>query len=341
MSRGKTMAKYHVNYEGKILPCRAKLGRCPYSSANHGDSYEELYSKAQEFSLDELPFDTKYKLDHGRPLDGGLAEISNEIEQSEAPLELVVGTLKAARENIDSDKIPKSLKGTYDRLTNKAVKYVLANRMGMNDSIGIQGGFYLEVMEKARKERRMMGFFANSSDPHVAYSLEIELKREKDNIQKINDFFNNRVPSPLSEKERERYRDYITEQYNYYSNILNTSKLITQPNWNWSKRREHFRKYMPQLSNGELLGAYDDLFVSDNTIKEALNSVDNFNYKYNNSISPEANENLSRWFATQRKQKDRFILKGTERILLGLEVVKELENRKLAHGDVIRAEKEN
>ena len=55
---------YHINYEGKVYPCRAKVRSCPYGADRHASNKEELYYKSMKFSPSvEIPQSIKGEID--------------------------------------------------------------------------------------------------------------------------------------------------------------------------------------------------------------------------------------------------------------------------------------
>ena len=116
--------KYHINYDGRILPCRAKVKKCPYGPSRHADSYEELYLRAMQlYNHAPVDNDLKVKLNSGKML-SDLSPISPELEKSKAPIETLLSTLKYAMSSVDSGKMPYELKKEENAAANSCARII-------------------------------------------------------------------------------------------------------------------------------------------------------------------------------------------------------------------------
>ena len=94
---------YHLNPDGKIYPCRARVQKCPYGDDMHAETKEELYVKAMQIYKTVKPSKgvmSELKL-YGAFSD--FTPMSKELETSNAPIELILASLdegiKTVKEN--------------------------------------------------------------------------------------------------------------------------------------------------------------------------------------------------------------------------------------------------
>jgi len=99
--------RFHINFEGKIYPCNAKVFRCPYGEDSHSTNKLELYSILMErHGVDaKPPKSAMYELRTYNRLTN-LKPLSDSIETADCPIEVIVVTLNEAIshiKNIDID----------------------------------------------------------------------------------------------------------------------------------------------------------------------------------------------------------------------------------------------
>lgn len=333
------MTKYHINYEGKILPCRARVKKCPYGAARHGDSYEELYEQAMEvYSNARPPQNIQEQLESGEVL-RGLDGISKELETSKAPIELLLSTVSLARKKADNDIMPTYIANNRKKVIETAATAIEAARLTVNKRMGLPIDMEREAFALAEERAKSRGFLNRKKyiSDKLAGDKEAEVMSMKKQIDEITAWERTHSQNVLTEDEKRNYKRALESDYNNYSKALNTSKLITQPDWSNSARLERINENLHEMTDQELLSMYDDLTVSDNEVNDSLKDVNYFQYRRRKDLSDEANDNIEEWYNRNQERARKFVIRGSGRILLSMRVAKELTMRDVRFGDVIRA----
>lgn len=336
------MTKYHINYEGKILPCRARVKKCPYGSARHADSYEELYERAMEdYSNAKPPENVAQELEAGEIL-SGMHGISDELETSKAPIELMLATIDLARKKADNDVMPSYLVNNRKKIIEKAAEAIEAARLTVNPHMGLTPEMVVEARELAEKRSKSRGFFERKKyvNDKLAAEKEQEVKMMKDKIDEIARWEKTHSQNVVDQETKRNYKKALEIDYNNYSKALNTSKLITQPDWTNTERLEQVNENIQNMTDQELLSMYDDLTISDTEIRKNLNDINFFRYNRRSDLSDKANDNIEAWYNRNNERARKFVLRSSGRILLSMRVAKELTMRDVRFGDVIRASNE-
>lgn len=330
------MTRYHINYDGKILPCRAKVKKCPYEDARHGNSYEELYPIVMS-NYNSTPSDPSLvkKLQSGETI-GSLEVISSQLEDSRAPMETMIATLGLALANVDSGDLPHELKRTEKRAVDLC--YKLFER---NASIP---SFVPVPIKNTAHEKWVSegcpqviqdynkGGFENKGIRDQLEALSADEMRE---ISKWR-----RSHTQLDPELKKNYREALTTDYNNYSRALNTSKLLTQSTeWTQGKSQEEIQASLKQMTGVELLSMYDDLTVADDELKESIRASKNFRYQRRTDVSEAANDNIERWYTRNQERARRMLVNSSQRILLSMNIANELKDREINFGDNIRISK--
>lgn len=336
------MTKYHINYEGKILPCRARVKKCPYGPARHADSYEELYERAMEdYSNAKTPEEVAQQLKSGKIL-RGMQDISKELETSKAPIELMLATIDLARKNADNDIMPAKLANNRKKIIETAATAIEAARLTVNSRMGLTPEMTIEARNLAEKRAKSRGFFERKKyiSDELAAQKEQEVIRMRPQIDEIDQWERTHAQTPIDPTTKRNYKRALEDDYNNYSKALNTSKLITQPDWTNSERLEQVNENLHEMSDQELLSMYDDLTISDSEIRKNLDDINFFRYNRRNDLSEAANDNIEAWYNRNNERARKFVLRSSGRILLTMRVAKELTMRDVKFGDVIRASNE-
>ena len=87
---------YHINHEGKVYPCRARILKCPYGADMHAETKEELYYKIMSIEREvEVPSSVISEVSKIGRLKS-LQPISKELETSPHPIETIITRLDYA-----------------------------------------------------------------------------------------------------------------------------------------------------------------------------------------------------------------------------------------------------
>lgn len=325
------MALYHINYEGKILPCRAKVKKCPYEESRHGSSYEELYPVAMSH-YNSVPTDENLvrDLQNGKTLTD-LSPISDQLETSVAPMESMINTLGLALKNVDKGKIPQNLAESESKAT------------------GICYDLYSENLEPPKfvpkyiRDKAYSEWVKNGKQV-VRHRSDVSgqtLTRANEELTMIEDEVNQayewrRTHANQSAQFRKDYAEGLRTDYNAYSKALNTSKMLTQPTWASGKSTQEIETNLKGMMGVELLSLYDDLTLSDKELNESLEEVNHFRYNRRSDLSDKANDNVENWYRRNQVLAKRHKVASSQRLLLSIHVAKELMSRDIAFGDFIK-----
>ncbi len=335
---------YHINFDGKILPCRARMKKCPYGSARHASTYEELYDKAMtEFSNVQVPEQLSNKLNRGIMLNG-LQSISTEVEKSKAPLELVIATLDKAIKTANNDTMPYDIKKMKENAIQVVADVQESAMMNWTPEYEIPNSIEFPAHEiaKERVGKEKVKFFSLKSRKSESQFKDrlnkfMDIKKE---INEVNEWEQTHTTTTRTEEERTHYVNELTKDFNAYSKALNTSKLLTRPEIKNERELEAFQSNLRNMTNAELLALYDDLNISDSEMKNNLNSINNFNYIRRTDLSDTANDNIEEWYKRNQIKAQRYVLRSSKNVLISMAVAKEFLQREKSLGNIIKATKE-
>lgn len=320
--------RYHINYDGKILPCRAKVKACPYGPARHANSYEDLYYRYNDqFNSIEPSGELKDKLSAGKPL-RSISELNEQLETSKSPIELLSSTFKEALENAGKGNISKE----DNQLWNDSIQAVRAQLIAGRN---IPDGIPKEVRDAGNSafeqdhSGMILHFKHNLQAAHGNWQMLI------DNTPALKRIANERANTfQMSESQLVNYKQAIKGQFNKYANLLNTRKLISQPML-IDNNEDKIQENLKNMSDDELLSLYDDCTVSDREIIKRLETVDDFNFQPIRQLTPAANENLRKWYKSSQDAEQRYIVGSASRTLIALYAADTLYNRNKNYGDLV------
>lgn len=324
--------RYHINYDGKILPCRAKVKSCPYGDERHAGNYEDLYYKYQDEYNNVNPSpELINKLKNGEPF-FGIKEIDNEIATSDSPIELICSSLKNAIQNSNFIGLNKHEYEQREHAIDSCINMLNAGRTlprSVPNSI-TEEAYNRWVKNHASIFSRQKYYIGTQRTWSELVDQSAELHRIEAKYQSTYKM------SPEAKKE---YQNDIKQDFNRWANVLNTRKLISQPMIVSEDDNEIVAK-LNNMSNAELLSLYDDCTVSDNEIRNRLESVNHFKTNGIQQLSPQANDNLKKWYASARDAEKRYIVGSARRTLLAIYIANTLYKRKSNYGDLIYTVKE-
>lgn len=324
---------YHVNYEGKIYPCRAKVMKCPYGWENHAKTKEELYLVTmKKYRTGEVSMGVKSELNLiGRIM--SLEPMSKELANSKAPVEMIVASLDHAIKTIEEDeegfldgKIPHALQHTYKRgaqLVRNHYKNMLNIPKWVPQEIALEGYKLFKELDGGRVARD-----ATYGEKGVFLESDIkELKDLRGDFSKFQVF----TKYKLTKENKEKTLNFLKREFNKFSQHLNASKQITKPVFFGSF--EQAKQDIKTMDEMALMATYDDLMNPEADLWKNVAEADNFKYTPRSDLDSKANAKLAEWYkmnekiANSRRQNE-----GT-RILLAMEVRKEIDARGYLTGD--------
>lgn len=320
------MKKYHINYEGKILPCRASVRKCPYDEARHGDSYEELYPIVMGFYHNSATnTQLKKQLEKGEIL-RNLSPISKQLEQTKAPMETILVSLQEAIRQVHSGDLPNHLHGPEKRAIEAAY-----NLLRVNGSIPeyvpktIADEAHAKWANDDFKVTRL-GIFRQGSYERDQRAVLTELEGKMNEIQQWKN-----THSSIPDSAKGKYLKAIKGDFNYYFKALNTSKQLTQPELAHKGSLSEIEQNLKYMNGVELLSLYDDLSLSTKEVEQNLKDINYFNYNRRTDLSETANDNLEAWYNKNKALAQRYLVQSAERHHLLKFVENELINQNITY----------
>lgn len=337
--------KYHLNFEGKIYPCKAKIYRCPYEEEYHSDSKVELYYKLMESDIGiHMPrseaamkeLRKKNRLKDYSSFEGSKWDASFAVEAIVATLweaimyskEVNIDPVKIAAgiywENFEEEVTKKVARGYFNGAT--IPSYV-------PDNIRTKGWHISQERIKERTE--YVGYtykhtFEDEFSKHHAREVEAILKREYQRFIKYKQY-------KKGELKLENYGDpyaWIKQDFEKFSHDLNTSKMITQPIFYGNL--ENAKEAIRNMDNYELLSVFDDYSVTDKEIEENVKEANYFQLEYREDLfSQDFISELQRWYKRNREIYEKWKIYTPNRVLLSMEVAKELDRRTILRQDSV------
>lgn len=314
---------YHINHEGKVYPCRAKIRSCPYGKEWHAATREELYYKSMRFSPQvKILEEVKNEIAATGRL-RSLYSLSNYIEHVTYPIETIVANLEYAIKLVEAEN-PRVLRDIWVDFVDLAGEYysqVLRHGLDIR-----KFDVPPEITRKGREifnERyggRVIDFAGATESSAGNRALRNFYSLEKD-IAKFEEYRN----FGLTEANKEGTLGWLKRDFYQFSHDLNTSKMLTRPIFygNIKEAKEKIKK----MSDYELLGAYDDYLISDKEIMENVELANNFEFRPRRDLSREANINIRKWYDRNKAIVNDWVDNTPKRVLLSMEMAKELDRR--------------
>lgn len=313
---------YHINHEGKVYPCRAKIRSCPYGAEWHAETKEELYYKSMRFNPEIKVSDmVKQEInDTGRLR--SLYSLSSTIEKVPYPIESLVTNLEYAIKRIEEID-PQKIKKDWDDFVNNSAELYSEVLL-----------YKLRATEHLPKEVELKGiqiFNERHKGRHIEFGAATGNKIGFNNVSKVNDLkadflkFEEYKKFGLTERNKGNTLGWLKEDFYQFSHDLNTSKMLTRPIFYGNI--EQAQEKIKELDDYELLGTYDDYLVPEEEIMENVRLAKNFHFKPRPDLSREANVNLKQWYDRNRVIVEHWVENSPKRILLSMEMANELDRR--------------
>lgn len=325
------MARYHINFEGKIYPCKAKIYKCPYGEEFHADSQEALYYKLMSthgtdtepstLAVAEIKRTNRLK---------SLFSMSQAIAQVDYPVDVVVSSLKEALNKLEdpNTKLDVSRWKKFEQDSIEDIRKAFLN--GVNR-------FPDYVPEDFIKRGRRLFVEKDKGKVLEEANKADELRRQKSITTRI---ANRRgeYKDYLSHQTMVNYRNYessyawISHDFEKFSHDLNTSKMITQPMFFGSIERS--KETIRNMDSYELLAIYDDYSVTDREIERAVKKSNYFKYEPREDLTDSANKSMETWYNRNREIYEKWKVNTPKRILLSMEIANELDRRGVLRQDL-------
>lgn len=316
---------YHVNQEGKIYPCRARVMKCPYGSDMHASTREELYHKIlkADYGVVTIPKKATNEIYSTGRL-RSLYNLSSDIEKNPHPVETITQTLNyaiIAQTQANLESIKRTHGKYYFEASNTVYKAI---QRGITENL--PEWIPPEIMKKALK---MADEYDNIDGDLIEERVpdKVLLQRVYD-LKERNDDYEEYKKYRLTEQNYAQNMRWLKEDFYQFSHDFNTSKMLTQPVFYGNLKKA--RQTIASFNNEELLSAYDDYLVSDDEIMENVKLANNFEYKHRNDLTEKANKKLKNWYDMNKKLAINWEKNKAKRVLISMELAKELDRRGIA-----------
>ena len=325
------MTRYHINFEGKVYPCRAKVHKCPYGEEFHSDNKIELYYKLMgTHGADAEPSNMAMEEQkrHGRIK--SLYSSSQAIAQVDYPVDVVVATLQESLIHLEDDKTKEGVEQwkAFEKETVEDVRRAMLNG---------QTKFRPEI-PKSLVDRGHAVFLRQDKGKVLVESNPRETQEKLNRINgRLNarvshyEHFEKKIENGLNHKNYESTYAWVVHDFEKYSHALNTSKMITQPVFYGNIARA--KDTISKMDSFELLSAYDDFSVSDREIERNVKETNYFQYEYRDDLNEAANKSMERWYNRNKEIYNNWKINTPKRVLLSMEIAKELDARGVLRQD--------
>lgn len=321
--------RYHINYDGKILPCRAKIKNCPYGPGRHSDTYEDLYYKYQDTYNNVNPSPTFLERTRaGEPLHG-LQDIDSEISTSDSPIELICSSLKEAIKYAGAGSLTKDEQDTRAHAVALTRDYILS---GTSAPSNLPKAIREEGEALAAKVHGIRSIIDTTKMAEITNNHWLDYKESIPELRRIE--IKRAAGFQFTPDQKVRYQKALRSDFDHWANILNTRKLIATPMINTNDDNK-LEETLNKMSNEELLSVYDSCTLSDEEVVSRIQTTNNFKFEEIPQLSEGANKNLSNWFEAARKAQKRYIIGSARRTLVALYTTNILYKRGVKTGDFV------
>lgn len=326
------MARYHINFEGKIYPCKAKVYKCPYGEEFHADNQEELYYKLMSthgtdtepsrLAVEEIKRTNRLK---------SLFTMSQAIAQVDYPVDIAVSSLKEALNTLEDPNVKTDV-AMWKKFEEDSVEDI--RRAFLN---GIDEFPHYVPEEIVTKGKRL--FFEKDKGESLREANKVEEKKRRDNIMKrikerkgAYKSYTKQKTMHLNHRNYESTYAWISHDFEKFSHDLNTSKMITQPMFFGSIQRA--KETIKSMDSYELLAIYDDYSVTDREIEKSVKKANYFKYEPRKDLTDDANKSMETWYNRNREIYEKWKINTPKRILLSMEIANELDRRGVLRQDL-------
>lgn len=315
---------YHINYEGKVYPCRAKVRSCPYGSEWHANSKEELFYKHMRFSPEiKVVNSIKNEIAATGRL-RSLYSLSQTLEEVPYPMESMVANLEYAINEIEETD-PDDLKENWENFASEAAEmYATALEYRLEASYHVPE----EIKRRGAQlfNKRTKGKY-RENEAITGGTVGVQYIRRLNSMKDSFAMYEEYKQFGLTNENKANTLGWLKEDFYQFSHDLNTSKMLTRPIFYGDI--EEGKKKIKEMDNYELLGAYDDYLVSDEEIKENIRLANNFDFRPRPDLSRNANINIRKWYDRNKAIVNDWEENTPKRVLLSMEMAKELDRRGL------------
>lgn len=325
------MVRYHINFEGKIYPCKAKVYKCPYGEEFHSENKAELYYKLMGTHGTDTPPSNNAMAELKRTgRIKSLFSMSEALSKVDYPVDIAVASLKETLVHLEDQNTKKEIAELkkFEKETVENIRYGFLNEIskfpdyipkelverGRRSFVQKDGGKTLNEAnerETLMRQGRILGDLGRKRDQYATY-----MKKEQ---------------QELNHHNYESTYAWVVRDFEKFSHDLNTSKMITQPIFygNIEKSKEAIRN----MDNYELLAIYDDYSVTDKEIEKNVREANYFKYTPRNDLSEAANKSMETWYNRNREIYENWKVNTPKRVLLSMEIAKELDKRGVLRQD--------
>lgn len=325
------MGRYHINFEGKIYPCKAKVYKCPYGEEFHSENKAELYYKLiGTHGTDTSPSDTAMSELKRTGRVKSLFSTSEEVAKVDYPVDIIVASLKETLIHLEDPKTKQEIEDMkkLEKITVEDIRIAYLN--GITD--------FPSYLPKSLVERGRREFIKKDGGKVLEEGLKGETLRRQsvtmgrlyDRRDKYKDFIK-REESGLNHHNYESTYAWVVRDFERFSHDLNTSKMITQPIFYGSVEKS--KEAIKNMDNYELLAIYDDYSVTDKEIERNVKEANYFQYTWRNDLTEAANKSMETWYNRNREIYENWKINTPKRVLLSMEIAKELDRRGVLRQD--------
>lgn len=319
---------YHINHEGKVYPCSARINKCPYGDDRHAATTNELYYRLMKLSKDAEPArESKNEIaTTGRIR--SLWSSSEAIANHDSPVDVAIATLDNALTKIrDSDpkKVGRRYSSTVRNGTERAYDVL---------KYGFELPNYVPADIRKKAEEKFHDVLKGRPIEYAAHTRNEKGLNTLSYIKAMEDDFREYSIYKrygLTDENKDGTVGWIEDDFYQFSHDLNTSKMLTQPIF--YDNIEKARQTIETMDDYELLAAYDDYLLTDKEILENVKLANNFEYKDREDLDFYANRKMKTWYDMNKAIVKDWKRNTPKRVMLSIEMAKELDKRGIFRQD--------
>lgn len=319
---------YHINLEGKVYPCKARINKCPYGDNRHAESKEELFYRVMKLSKDANP---THEAKREISITGRLRSLwssSKDIAIHKSPIEVITATLDYAINTIEEAN-PSDYESKWESIINRGGEAVYE---------ALKYGLLIpKIVPQDIKDKGNRLFYERLKGRPVDYAGSTRNQRGLDKRKYImdmeQDFENYKEWKKwkLTNENKEATLRWLKYDFYQFSHDLNTSKMITQPVFYGDLDKA--RNTIKNMDDYELLSSYDDYLLSEKEVLENVRLANDFVYTNRNDLSAQANNRIKTWYNMNRTIVEDWKKNAPKRVLLSVEMANELDRRGIIRQD--------
>ncbi|GAA0301656.1 hypothetical protein GGQ92_002241 [Gracilibacillus halotolerans] len=260
--------------------------------------------------------------------------LSEAIEQVNSPVDVVVATFWKALAHINSQETIETVR-KWELFEQEAAEEVRLAYLNGQDTMPKSVPARIRALGVSLFDQKDEGVPRRLLESDIEENLRKIKKRLQSKGQKFYEY--ERVYKwGLNHTNFMKVRTETQKSFEKFFHDLNTSKMITQPVFYGDF--ENAKETIRHMDNYELLSIFDDYSLTDTEIEENVRKANYFRYERRGDLTEKANDKMEAWYNRNREIYETWKINTPRRVLLYMEIVKEIDRRTLLRPDSVVGE---